>query len=680
MAVKIILKNSKVEFKNATADQLEFGELGLNYNESGPYLQCKDADEEIVQLGGVYINTTAPKNPIPGKWWLNDTALSLWDGTRWVTLMASGGTIGNGKLTIKDVDGKELGTFTANQETDTNITIPAGFTGDYDDLTNKPDINDGELEIETADGTSLGTFSANQKNNATITLPATSSFSGDYNDLTNKPTIGDGKLTINNSDGSEAGTFTANQTGASIVTLPAGFSGDYDDLTNKPTIPTVGNAKIILKQGGTEKGSFTTNQSGSDVSIDLDAGGGATGNFVTLDTEQTITARKTWNETQTLNKSGSYTDPTIKFPNNMQLFTKRNDDPDPRLASMDISISRQNEKNGMYITFIDGESCFGSYCRDTRGNVALGIRTNNPEYALDVVGKIRGSQLIVNKTLDTDTSEWETNNNQRHKITWNTWTPLFDEQNSLMDEYRIEHAHQVKFRHLFLDASLSKKQNYALKLKMDDINPSQGHIKLEGNGGGDVYLGWKDDALRCGYKGSLWIRFPSADTSVGMAFYWLKGGRGSTNERGNQPNIFVDNSGNIFRSTYSGFRRDSGYPETALTGEFTDFNVTVDQLNPIAYRNNNTDYIGWDVDELAAIDPRLVDYDYADEAFNPDDIDPETGHPNYYPDAVEVPQSPRVDSLLAVYAVLFKQAKTKITTLETQVADLLARVEALENP
>ena len=56
MSVKILHKRSAVEFKNATGAQLEFGELALNYNESGPYLQCKDTAGEIINLGGVYLS------------------------------------------------------------------------------------------------------------------------------------------------------------------------------------------------------------------------------------------------------------------------------------------------------------------------------------------------------------------------------------------------------------------------------------------------------------------------------------------------------------------------------------------------------------------------------------------------------------------------------------------------
>lgn len=46
---------------------------------------------------------------------------------------------------------------------------------------------------------------------------------------------------------------------------------DYNDLTNTPTIPTVGNGKIIIKQGTVEKGSFTVNQSGpTTITLDPD--------------------------------------------------------------------------------------------------------------------------------------------------------------------------------------------------------------------------------------------------------------------------------------------------------------------------------------------------------------------------------------------------------------------------
>lgn len=71
-------------------------------------------------------------------------------------------------------------------------------------------------------------------------------------------------------------------------------TGAYSDLTGQPTIPTVNNATLTITQGGTAKGTFTANAS-SNVTIDLDAGGGSTpSNMVTTDTAQTITGTKTF--------------------------------------------------------------------------------------------------------------------------------------------------------------------------------------------------------------------------------------------------------------------------------------------------------------------------------------------------------------------------------------------------
>lgn len=64
-----------------------------------------------------------------------------------------------------------------------------------------------------------------------VTLVAVSSsgsgFSGDYDDLTNKPDIPSATSDLTN----DSGFITA-------ADVPAGFSGDYNDLTNKPSIPS----------------------------------------------------------------------------------------------------------------------------------------------------------------------------------------------------------------------------------------------------------------------------------------------------------------------------------------------------------------------------------------------------------------------------------------------------------
>ena len=86
MAARLTLKNSNVQFRNATAEQLGEGEIALNYHESGPFLQCKASNGEIVQIGGVYVSATAPLNPIKGKQWLNSSndRLYIYSGTAWV--------------------------------------------------------------------------------------------------------------------------------------------------------------------------------------------------------------------------------------------------------------------------------------------------------------------------------------------------------------------------------------------------------------------------------------------------------------------------------------------------------------------------------------------------------------------------------------------------------------------
>lgn len=104
----------------------------------------------------------------------------------------------DGKLTIKDSDGNTVGEFTADQSGDTDVTLPKGFSGDYDDLANKPTIGDGKLTLLDSDGNILGEFSANQEN-------------GDNWRLPKAPTVNDGKLQLNDPNGNTKAVFSANQ-------------------------------------------------------------------------------------------------------------------------------------------------------------------------------------------------------------------------------------------------------------------------------------------------------------------------------------------------------------------------------------------------------------------------------------------------------------------------------------
>ncbi|MBR4453003.1 MAG: hypothetical protein IKS33_01950 [Bacteroidales bacterium] len=124
----------------------------------------------------------------------------------------------------------------------------------YDSISNRP-IN---ISYFTNDAGYLTSYTETQvlsMNGDTLFLTGGSyvvlptGFSGNYNDLTNKPTIPN-KVSDLTNDAGYLTSYTESQvlsighdtlflTGGSYVVLPTGFSGNYNDLTNKPTIPTV---------------------------------------------------------------------------------------------------------------------------------------------------------------------------------------------------------------------------------------------------------------------------------------------------------------------------------------------------------------------------------------------------------------------------------------------------------
>ena len=158
--------------------------------------------------------------------------------------------IGDGAIAFNAGDGlAEAGTnATANQISDTvktfsvktaggiiidgsgNVIIDPNFN--LDSHITAP--NDGVLTVKDHAGATVGTFTANQAGNTDVTLPE--GFSGDYNDLINAPDINDGKLTIKDEDGDVLGEFTANQAGDTEVVLPSS-DVHWDDIEGKPCIP-----------------------------------------------------------------------------------------------------------------------------------------------------------------------------------------------------------------------------------------------------------------------------------------------------------------------------------------------------------------------------------------------------------------------------------------------------------
>ena len=128
------------------------------------------------------------------------------------------------------------------------VKLPAvtGFSGDYNDLTNKPTIPIVPTNV------SAFTNDAGYITDYTEIDPMFNAWDKDYNDLINTPTIPTVPENVSAfaNDAGYLTSFTEQQiltisndtiflTGGSFVKLPAGFSGDYNDLTNKPEIPEI---------------------------------------------------------------------------------------------------------------------------------------------------------------------------------------------------------------------------------------------------------------------------------------------------------------------------------------------------------------------------------------------------------------------------------------------------------
>jgi len=128
------------------------------------------------------------------------------------------------------------------------VVLPAGFSGNYNDLTNKPVLFSGDYDSLSNKPVLFSGVYDSLTNKPVL-------FSGDYDSLTNKPVLFSGvydsltnKPTNVSAFTNDAGyltSYTETQvlskrgdtvflTGGSFVVLHAGFSGNYNDLTNKP--------------------------------------------------------------------------------------------------------------------------------------------------------------------------------------------------------------------------------------------------------------------------------------------------------------------------------------------------------------------------------------------------------------------------------------------------------------
>ena len=174
-----------------------------------------------------------------------------------IAKVATGGVDLTGYAKTSDVDAK-----LANYVKKTDA-----FSGDYNDLNNKPDIANLATKTYVADeiakvatgGVDLTGYAKTSDVDAKLAnyVKKTDSFSGSYNDLTDKPTIpnltGYAKLTdipdiTGKADKTYVDTELAKKANKSEL-----FSGDYNDLNNKPDIVNLATKTELNNHVGSTK-------------------------------------------------------------------------------------------------------------------------------------------------------------------------------------------------------------------------------------------------------------------------------------------------------------------------------------------------------------------------------------------------------------------------------------------
>ena len=176
----------------------------------------------------------------------------------------------------------------------TTSAIPtkvSAFTNDAGYLNGIPDDSVGLNQLDSTIVNALNNIN-NKANTADL---ASVAFSGNYNDLTNKPTIPTKTSDLTNNSNFVSNTSYATSSTGGVVKVGSGLSitngvlsttgggvadavewnnvlnkptfatvatsGSYNDLSNKPTIPTVNDGALIIKKNGVNVATFTANQS-----------------------------------------------------------------------------------------------------------------------------------------------------------------------------------------------------------------------------------------------------------------------------------------------------------------------------------------------------------------------------------------------------------------------------------
>lgn len=137
----------------------------------------------------------------------------------------------------------------------TSAAIPTNVSAFNNDAGYLDEIPDDSVGLNQLDDTIVNALNNinNKANTADLSAVA---FSGDYDDLTDKPTIPAAQVNSDWNASSGVAQILNKPTLATVAT-----SGSYNDLSNKPTIPTVNNATLTIQKNGTNVQTFTANSS-----------------------------------------------------------------------------------------------------------------------------------------------------------------------------------------------------------------------------------------------------------------------------------------------------------------------------------------------------------------------------------------------------------------------------------
>ena len=157
------------------------------------------------------------------------------------------------------------------------VKLPAGFDGDYNSLTNRPNLFDGNYNSLT-NKPNLAPVATSGAYNDLTGKPnlAPVATSGNYNDLSNKPNLANVATSGNYNDLSNRPQIPQIPANVSAFNNDAGYitgytetdpqynawNKDYNDLINKPIIPNAANnATLTIQRNGSTVGTFTADAS-----------------------------------------------------------------------------------------------------------------------------------------------------------------------------------------------------------------------------------------------------------------------------------------------------------------------------------------------------------------------------------------------------------------------------------